>query len=458
LDTVTNEVLNQIFDSDLFPSSIQAVIRLAQLEAIKMNAPEVYPEHLFLGILRQDDVEVTVVLKAIGLDKQKMQAQTINTFGNLNDESIQTNLLFSRESLVCFEWVLEFATQMNSSLIFPKHLILSVLRHPRIQPLLILLLPSQDQDVLPAPLMEAEGHAYTSYIDQLIYSRVREQSITKFKDSSLKRVFRWFERPHTTFGDIQGLDGAKEELREVVDFLRKPQNFQQSKRTYLYGTLLVGHPCTDRTLLVKATAGEAVVPLICLSLSTLIKILTDLDSGVISLDDLDLPMDEYELLINNEHSQRGRKMIAHIFSQAKRLSPCVLFFDNLDAVNPILTSPEREQWLKQLVIEMDGLDNHPPMAVIASTSQIHQLDQALLHPGRFEHRVVMSSSIMTHPSAPTKLCLACKNEVLVTWKYCVYCGALIAQTCPHCGTLLMQLEGARFCSECGTSQRNTQDV
>ena len=458
MDTVTNEVLNQIFDSDLFPSSIQAVIRLAQLEAIKMNAPEVYPEHLFLGILRQDDVEVTVVLKAIGLDKQKMQAQTINTFGNLNDESIQTNLLFSRESLVCFEWVLEFATQMNSSLIFPKHLILSVLRHPRIQPLLILLLPSQDQDVLPAPLMEAEGHAYTSYIDQLIYSRVREQSITKFKDSSLKRVFRWFERPHTTFGDIQGLDGAKEELREVVDFLRKPQNFQQSKRTYLYGTLLVGHPCTDRTLLVKATAGEAVVPLICLSLSTLIKILTDLDSGVISLDDLDLPMDEYELLINNEHSQRGRKMIAHIFSQAKRLSPCVLFFDNLDAVNPILTSPEREQWLKQLVIEMDGLDNHPPMAVIASTSQIHQLDQALLHPGRFEHRVVMSSSIMTHPSAPTKLCLACKNEVLVTWKYCVYCGAFIAQTCPHCGTLLMQLAGARFCSECGTSQRNTQDI
>ena len=458
MDTVTNEVLNQIFDSDLLPSSIQAVIRLAQHEAIKMNAPEVYPEHLFLGVLRQDDVEVTIVLKEIGLDKQKMQAQTIDTFGILNDESIQTNLLFSRESLACFEWAIAFATQMNSSLIFPKHLILSVLRHPRIQPLLILLLLSQDQDALPAPLIEAEGYAYTSYIDQLIYSRVREQSITKFKDSSLKRVFRWFERPHTTFGDIQGLDGAKGQLQEVVDFLRKPQNFQRSRRTYLYGTLIVGHACTDRTLLVRATAGEAVVPLICLSLLTLIKILIDLKSGVLSLDDLDLPMDEYELLIHNDHSQRGRMMIAHIFSQAKKLSPCVLFFDNLDAVDTILTGPEREQWLKQLVIEMDGLDNHPPMAVIASTSQSYQLDQALLHPGRFEHRVVMSSSFMTHPSASTKLCLACKNEVLVTWKYCVYCGAFIAQTCPHCGTLFMQLEGARFCSECGTSQRSTQDV
>ena len=154
---------------------------------------------------------------------------------------------------------------MNSSLLFPKHLLLSVLRYPRIQPLLVLLLPAQDQDVLPAPLIEAEGNVYTSYIDQLIHSRVRQQSITKFKDGSLKRVFRRFERPLITFGDIQGLDSAKDTLREVVDFLRKPQNFQQSKRTYFYGALIIGHPCTDRTLLVKAIAGEAVVPLLYVS-------------------------------------------------------------------------------------------------------------------------------------------------------------------------------------------------
>lgn len=457
MDTIPNEIHNQIFDTDLLASSTQAVIRLAQQEAIRMNAPEVYPEHLFLGALRQDDVEVTIGLRDIGLDRQKIQEQATETFGNLNFESTQTHLLFSRESLACFEWALSFATQMNSSLIFPKHLILGVLRHPRIQPLLILLLPTQDQELLPAPLMEVEGQAYTSYIDQLIHSRVREQSISKFKDSSLKRrVFRSFERPRTTFGDIQGLDGAKDELREVVDFLRKPQNFQQSKRTYLYGALVVGHPCTDRTLLVKAIAGEAVVPLICLSLSALVEMLTDLNLEVVSLDDLDLPMDEFELLTNNDPSQRGRNMIAHIFSQAKKLSPCVLFFDDLDAVDQLPTSQEGEQWLKQLVIEMDGLDNHPPMAVIASTNHTYQLDQALLHPGRFEHQIVMSSSFMIHPSAQTKLCLACKCEVLATWKYCVYCGALIAQTCPNCGTLFLQLEGARFCSECGTSQINTQ--
>ena len=457
MDTTAKEKYNQIYDFDL-ASSTQVAIDLAQHEAIKMEAPQIYPEHLFLGVLRQDDVEVTTVLKEIGLEKQKIQEQAIETFGDLNDPGTTNDLLFSSESLVCFEWARLFATQVNSSLLFPKHLLLSVLRHPRIQPLLVLLLPSRDQDVLPAPLIEAEGNVYTSYIDQLIHSRVRQQSITKFKDGSLKRMFSRYERPLITFGDIQGLDGAKDALREVVDFLRKPQNFQQSKRTYLYGALIIGHPCTDRTLLVKAIAGEAVVPLLYLSLSTLVELFTDLDSEVASLDELDLPIDEYELLKNDVASLRGREIIAHLFRQAKKLSPCVLFFDNLDAVNQLSTSLEREQILKQLAIEMDGLDNHPPMAVIASTSQSGQLDQTLLNSGRFELQVVMSNSFMAHPVAQVKLCLACKYEVLSTWKFCVYCGALIAQTCPNCGTLFLQLEGAHFCSECGTSQNSTQNL
>jgi ATPase family associated with various cellular activities (AAA)/Double zinc ribbon/Clp amino terminal domain, pathogenicity island component len=458
LDTLSNEIHNQKFDFDLLISSAQEVIRLAQYEAIKMNAPEIYPEHLFLGSLRLEDVEVTQVLRYVGFDKQKIQAQVTEIFGKLDYEDSDHALNLSNESLACFEWAISFATQMNSSMIHPKHLILGVLRHPRIQPLLVLLLPLQNQEVLPAPLEEVDGHAYTSYIDQLVHSRVREQSVIKSNHSPLKRVFKWFERPCTTFGDIQGLDVAKDELRKVVDFLKNPQYYQQSRRTYLYGALLIGHPCTDRTLLVKAIAGEAVVPLICLSLSTLVEMLNDLNSDVDSLDDLDLQGGEYEIFANYEPSLRGRMMVAHIFSQAKMLSPCVLFFDNLDAVNLLPTRQEREQLLNQFVIEMDGLDNHPQMAVIVSTKHNHHIDQALVHPGRFEHQVVMSSSIMAHPVAQTKLCISCKYEVLATWKYCVYCGASIAQTCPQCGTLLIQLEGARFCSECGTSQRNTQSI
>src|SRR5436309_948456 len=264
MNTISNEMRNQVFDFDLLAPSTQAEIRQAQHEAIKMNAPEVYPEHLFLGVLTQADVEVAKVLRGLGLDIQEIQAQVAETFGIPDYAGTENNLLFSRESLVCFEWALSFATQMNSSLIFPKHLLLSVLRHPRIQPLLVLLLPTRD--ALPASLMEVEGLAYTSYIDQLIHSRVREQSIVGFNKKIPKRVLRKFERPSITFSDIRGLDPAKHELREVVDFLRKPQIFQKSMHSYLCGRLVVGHPCTDRTLLVYATAGEAVVPLVYLSI------------------------------------------------------------------------------------------------------------------------------------------------------------------------------------------------
>jgi hypothetical protein len=448
MNTVSNEVRNQVFDFNLLAASTQAAIHQAQHEAIKMNAPEVYPEHLFLGVLAQADVEVAKVLRGLGLDIQELQAQVAETFGIFDSAGTEDDLLYSRESLICFEWALSFATQMNYSMIFPKHLLLGVLRHPRIQPLLVLLLSTQD--ALPASLMEVEGPAYTSYIDQLIYSRVREQSITKFNKSSLRRVLRGFERPNISFADIQGLDGAKDNLRAVVDFLRKPQHFQRSMRAYLYGVLIVGHPCTDRTLLVHATAGEAVVPLVYLSVSTLVGLLHDLDTGILSLEDLDFPMDEYNLLRNSEPSKRGQNMIAQIFSQAKKSSPCILFIDNLDGVEQLPTSQERAQWLQQLVVEIDGPDYHPPMVVIATTSHTDGLGQALLHPGRFDRKIDIGSSFMARPAAQIKVCLSCQYEVLAHWKYCVYCGARLAHFCSNCGTPFLQIEEARFCHECGT--------
>jgi hypothetical protein len=450
MNTSTNQMQNQVFDFDLLAPSTQAEIRLARYEAASMNAPEVYPEHLFLGMLAQADAEVDKVLGSLGLNMQGIQAQAIETFGILNYVGAEeNNLPFSRESLVCFEWAIAFATQSNSSLIFPKHLLLSVLRHPRVQPLLVLLLPSKD--ALPASMIEAVGAAYTSYVDQLIHSRVREQSVVGFNKSSPKRerVLRRFERPAITFADIRGLDGAKHDLREVVEFLRKPQIFQHSLTTYLCSVLIVGHPSTDRSLLVEATAGEAVVPLISLSVSTLIGLLSDIDAGVLSIEELDLPMDEYTVLKNGEFSQRGRNMIKHIFGLAQKSSPCVLFIDNLDAVEQLSTSQEREQWLNQLAVEIDGLDYHPPMAVIATTSRTDGLGQALLHPGRFDRQIVIGSSFMARPAAQTKLCLSCKYEVLANWKYCVYCGARLAHVCPKCGTPFLQIEEARFCFECG---------
>lgn len=443
MSTFITEIHSHTFDFDRLAPSTQTEIILAQQAAARMKAPEVYPEHLFLGVLAQADNGSAKALDSLGLDLQEMRAQAAEVFG-VQSNAGGSDLPLSGEALHCIEWAFGFALQMHSGLIYPEHLLLGVLRHPRIQPLLALLLPSED--ALPASLRELVGPAYTSYIDQLIRSRVREQSVAGFDKSSPKRILRTFERPTITFLDIRGFDVAKRALREVVQFLKRPQIFQSSKRGYLYGVLLVGHPCTDRTLLVKATAAEAVVPLISLSIAALVGMLADIDSGTLSIEDLELPVDEYNLLEHSEPHQKARNMIRHVFSQARKASPCVLFIDNLDG---LATDQEREQCFKQLAVEMDGLDYHPPMAVIATTSQVDALDQALLHPGRFDHQIVISNSFMAQPAAQTKLCLSCKYEVLSTWKYCIYCGASLAQVCPNCGALFMQVEGARYCFECG---------
>ncbi len=448
MSTVITEIHSYAFDR-LAPSA-QAEIRQAKQVAAGMKAAEVYPEHLFLGVLAQAEAEVEKVLDSLGLNLWAIRAQAAETFGIFDNESVrpeETDLPLSSESMICFEWALVFASQMDSALLFPKHLVLGVLRHPRIQSLLALLVSREE--ALPAPLLEKVGSAYTSFMDQLIHSRVREQSVINFSKNAPRRILRRFERPTVTFADIRGLDKAKHKLREVSELLRKPRNFQYSKSSYLCSVLLVGHPCTDRTLLVQATAGEAVVPLVSLSISTLVEMLAGIDSGAMFIEDLDLPADEYSVLKNSEATQRSRNILRHIFEQARKAAPCILLIDTLDAIERLTSDQERERYWKQLVVETDGLDYHPPMAVIATTIRADCLGQELLHPGRFDRQVVMSSGFMAQPAAQIKLCLSCKYENLSNWKYCVHCGASLAQVCPNCGTLALQIEGARFCFECG---------
>src|SRR5260370_37486778 len=130
--------------------------------------------------------------------------------------------------------------------------------------------------------------------------------------------------------------------------------------------------------------------------------LAGIDSGDVSIEDLELPEDEYNVLKHNEPSQRGRKMISHVFGQARKTSPCILLIDNLDAVERLATEQERKQWLNQLVVEMDGLRNPPPVAVMATTSLIDVLDPALLIAGRMDDQVAISSGVRAHPAAQTK--------------------------------------------------------
>jgi len=175
------------------------------------------------------------------------------------------------------------------------------------------------------------------------------------------------DHPTVTFDDVAGSDEAKEELREVVEFLKEPDKFIQLGARIPKGVLLVGSPGTGKTLLAKAVAGEAGVPFFSISGSEFVEMFV----GV------------------------GASRVRDLFEQAKRHSPCIIFVDEIDAVGRHRGSglggshDEREQTLNQILVEMDGFDTDTNVIVVAATNRPDILDPALLRPGRFDRRVVL---------------------------------------------------------------------
>ncbi len=174
-------------------------------------------------------------------------------------------------------------------------------------------------------------------------------------------------RPSITFNDVAGVDEAKEELKEVVEFLKEPQKFLNLGARIPKGVLLVGPPGTGKTLLAKAVAGEAGVPFFSISGSEFVEMFV----GV------------------------GASRVRDLFDQAKKHSPCIVFVDEIDAVGRYRgaglggSHDEREQTLNQILVEMDGFDTDTNVIVIAATNRPDILDPALLRPGRFDRRVVL---------------------------------------------------------------------
>jgi cell division protease FtsH len=173
-----------------------------------------------------------------------------------------------------------------------------------------------------------------------------------------------------TFADVAGIDEAKEELTEVVDFLRHPGKYQQLGGRIPHGVLLSGSPGTGKTLLARAVAGEADVPFFSMAASEFVEAIV----GV------------------------GASRVRDLFTQAKEAAPAIVFIDELDAVGRSRTSgaagfsggnDEREQTLNQILTEMDGFDSETSVIVIAATNRPDVLDQALLRPGRFDRRVAV---------------------------------------------------------------------
>jgi cell division protease FtsH len=175
------------------------------------------------------------------------------------------------------------------------------------------------------------------------------------------------EHPTVTFADVAGAEESKQELEEIVEFLKEPQKFIQLGARIPKGVLLVGPPGTGKTLLAKAVSGEAGVPFFSISGSEFVEMFV----GV------------------------GASRVRDLFDQAKRHSPCIIFIDEIDAVGRQRgaglggSHDEREQTLNQMLVEMDGFGTDTNVIIIAATNRPDILDPALLRPGRFDRRVTL---------------------------------------------------------------------
>ena len=188
-----------------------------------------------------------------------------------------------------------------------------------------------------------------------------------FKFGKSKAALWTSDQPRVTFKDVAGCEEAKEELKEVIDFLKTPKRFQRLGAQVPKGALLVGPPGTGKTLLARAVAGEAGVPFYSLSGADFVEMFV----GV------------------------GASRVRDLFDQAKKSCPCIVFIDEMDAVGRQRGAgiggghDEREQTLNALLVEMDGFDNSQNVIVLAATNRPDVLDPALLRPGRFDRQIVV---------------------------------------------------------------------
>ena len=169
------------------------------------------------------------------------------------------------------------------------------------------------------------------------------------------------------FDDVAGLDEEKEELKEIVDFLKEPRKFETMGAKIPRGILLYGKPGTGKTLIAKAIAGEANVPFISMSGSEFIEMFAGL----------------------------GASRVRKLFDKAKKISPCIIFIDEIDAIGSRRTSgsgaeSENNQTLNQLLVEMDGFETGQTVIVLAATNRPEMLDKALLRPGRFDRQITIA--------------------------------------------------------------------
>lgn len=208
-----------------------------------------------------------------------------------------------------------------------------------------------------------------AFLFWLISRQVKSTSFQalSFGRSKARVIMPDDKKEKITFNDVAGVEEAKEELKEVVDFLKNPKKFLDIGAKIPKGVLLMGAPGSGKTLLARAVAGEAKVPFFHLSASEFVELFV----GV------------------------GASRVRSLFQDAKKIAPCIIFIDEIDAVGRHRGAglggghDEREQTLNQILVEMDGFEPHDKVIVIAATNRPDVLDPALLRPGRFDRRVIL---------------------------------------------------------------------
>ena len=197
------------------------------------------------------------------------------------------------------------------------------------------------------------------------------------------------ERPQTKFGDVAGYESAKQEISEVVDFLKNPERYQRLGAVAPRGVLMVGPPGTGKTLLARAVAGEAGVPFISVTGSSFVELFV----GV------------------------GASRVRDLFMEARKRAPAIIFIDEIDAIGQrragtgaVVSNDEREQTLNQLLAEMDGFDTTQGIVVLAATNRPEVLDPALLRPGRFDRQITIPLPNLSERAAI--LAVHCRGKAL----------------------------------------------
>lgn len=288
---------------------------------------------------------------------------------------------------------------------------------------------------------------------KIVRETPRPSLVTRFNRSA----------PMVLFADIAGFDTAKMELRSVIAYLRSPYRYEQKMR----GVLLIGPEGEQRSALVTATVAEAKAAVARVSCSALVDMLNAAHGSKVNPD---ARVSEYERIVIKRDGVQGYLRL--VFAEAKQAAPTLIWLDQLDAVARLQNKEEQAHILILIRREMQTLEVNQQVVVLATMKEQDTFTLASMRSGPFE-RIISMETPPTFPKhgiqsehlhadvlspLPTlsvesvylHLCPSCRREMRPNWKHCVYCGASLATVCSRCGAPLPDIEGARFCFECGS--------